>query len=332
MTVRNKQWLLTSRPTGAVTESNFKLAETEMPALQDGQMLIKVHYLSLDPYMRGRMEESKSYAAPQPLDAVMIGGTVGEVVESKNPKYQPGDMVVGMGGWQQYHVADGSGLMKVDTRHIPASVYLGTVGMPGVTAWYGLTQIGKPKPGETVVVSAASGAVGSVVGQLAKIYGCRAIGFAGGKAKCDYVVNELGFDACIDYKATGFQETFKAATPDGVDIVFENVGGEVFDASLARMNAFGRVAVCGLIAGYNGQDIAIKNARSILVNRLKIEGFIVAEHMELWPQALKELGTCVAQGKLKYRESIAQGIESAPRAFMGLLKGENFGKQLVKMT
>ena len=332
MSVRNKQWLLASRPKGTVEESNFRMVETEVPSVQDGQLLIKVHYLSLDPYMRGRMEESKSYAPPQPLNEVMIGGTVGEVVESRNAQYQPGDMVVGMGGWQQYYVSEGGGLMKVDTRHIPASAYLGSVGIPGVTAWYGLLQIGKPKAGETVVVSAASGAVGSVVGQLAKINGCRAVGIAGGKAKCEYVVNELGFDACIDYKADGFRDALKAATPDGIDIVFENVGGEVFDAALARMNAFGRIAVCGLIAGYNGQDIGLKNVRSILVNRLTIRGFIVAEHMEFWPQALKELGGYVAQGKLKYRESIAQGIESAPKAFMGLLKGENFGKQLVKMV
>ena len=332
MTMRNKQWLLASRPEGAVQESNFRLVEIDVPALKDGQLLIKVHYLSLDPYMRGRMDDTKSYAPPQPLNEVMIGGTVGEVVESRNAKYQSGDMVVGMGGWQQYYVSEGAGLMEVDTRHIPASVYLGTVGMPGVTAWYGLTQIGKPKAGETVVVSAASGAVGSVVGQLAKIHGCRAVGVAGGKAKCDYVVNELGFDACVDYKAASFVEDLKAATPDGIDIDFENVGGAVFDVVLARMNAFGRIAVCGLIAGYNNQDMALKNVRSILVNRLTVEGFIVSEHPEIWPQALKELGGYVAAGRLKYRESVAQGIESAPFAFMGLLKGENFGKQVVKMV
>jgi NADPH-dependent curcumin reductase CurA len=332
MSIRNRQWLLAQRPSGAVSEANFRLVEKEMPALQDGEVLVKVHYLSLDPYMRGRMEETKSYAAPQPLNQVMIGGTVGEVIESKNAKFQPGEMVVGFGGWQEYHVSDGSDLRKVDTRQIPASVYLGTVGMPGVTAWYGLNRIGKPKPGETVVVSAASGAVGSVVGQLAKVYGCRAVGIAGGKAKCDYVVNELGFDACVDYKSADFAEAFKAATAKGIDIVFENVGGAVFDAALARMNAFGRVALCGLIAGYNGEDIALRNVRSILVNRLTIEGFIVAEHMDLWPRALTELAGPVAQGKLKYRESIAQGIESVPQAFMGMLKGANFGKQLVKMV
>ena len=332
MAIRNKQWLLASRPSAWAAEANFKLTETDLPAVGDGQLTVKVHYLSLDPYMRGRMGEAKSYAPPQPLNEVMIGATVGEVIESKHAKYRPGDMVVGMGGWQQYYLSEGGGEMKVDVRAIPPSVYLGSVGMPGVTAWYGLNRIGKPGAGETVVVSAASGAVGSVVGQLAKLAGCRAVGIAGGKMKCDYVVDELNFDACVDYKAEGFRDQFKTATPDGIDIVFENVGGEVFDAALQRMNAFGRIAVCGLIAGYNGQDIGIRNVRSILTNRLSIEGFIVSEHMDIWPQALKELGGHVAERRIKYRESVAQGIESAPKAFIGLLKGENFGKQLVKMV
>ncbi len=219
----------------------------------------------------------------------------------------------------------------IDTRRVPASAYLGVLGMPGVTAWYGLFRIGKPAAGETVVVSAASGAVGSVVGQLAKIHGCRAVGFAGGPAKCAYVVDELGFDACIDYKSEGARAAFAAATPNGVDVVFENVGGAVFDMTLARMNTGGRVALCGLIAGYSGQDIAPRNIRSILVNRLTVTGFIVSDHMDLWPQALQDLGQHVASGALKYRESIATGIENAPKAFIGLLSGENFGKQLVKL-
>jgi NADPH-dependent curcumin reductase CurA len=323
--------VLVRRPEGRVDESNFKLTEASVPALQDGQALIKVQYLSLDPYMRGRMDDAVSYAAPQPIGAVMIGGTVGEVVESNTDKYRPGDLVVGMGGWQEYVVSDGGGLRKIDTSRVAASAYLGAVGMPGVTAWYGLLRIGKPKAGETVVVSAASGAVGSVVGQLARIHGCRAVGFAGGPAKCEYVATELGFDACIDYKSDGAREAFAAATPNGVDIVFENVGGAVFDMALARMNVSGRVALCGLIAGYSGQDIALRNVRSLLVNRLTVEGFIVSDHMDVWPDALQELGRHVASGTLKYRESIAIGIENAPRAFIGLLKGENFGKQLVKL-
>ena len=332
MSTRNKQWLLASRPNGPVDESNFSLVETVTPELQEGQLLVQIHYLSLDPYMRGRMDATKSYAPSQPLGAVMIGGTVGAVIESRNPSYRPGDVVVGMGGWQQFHVSDGNGLRKVDVRTVPESVYLGPLGMPGITAWYGLGQIGKPRAGETVVVSAASGAVGSVVGQLAKVAGCRAVGIAGGPAKCAHVVKELGFDACIDYKADGFRAAFDAATPDGVDVLFENVGGAVFDAALARMNAFGRVALCGLIAGYDGRDIAVRNVRAILVSRLTVQGFIVSEHLDLWPKAIQELGALLAGGKLKYHETVATGIESAPRAFIGLLRGENLGKQLVQVA
>jgi NADPH-dependent curcumin reductase len=328
---RNRQWVLASRPSGRADESNFRLIDAAVPALRDGQALIKVQYLSLDPYMRGRMDEAKSYAPPQKLDEVMVGGTVGEVVESRTDGLRPGDVVVGMGGWQEYFVTDSAGARVVDTRRVPASAYLGVLGMPGVTAWYGLLRIGRPKVGETVVVSAASGAVGSVVGQLAKIHGCRAVGFAGGPAKCAYVVDELGFDACVDYKADTVRAAFAAATPNGVDVVFENVGGAVFDMSLARMNVGGRIALCGLIAGYNGQDNALRNVRSILVNRLAVTGFIVTDHTSLWPEALQELGRHLASGAVKYRESIAMGIENAPKAFIGLLNGENFGKQLVKL-
>ena len=328
--------VLASRPQGAVTPDNFRLETADIPELQDGQVLVRNHFLSLDPYMRGRMNDSKSYAQPQPLDEVMIGGTVGVVEASKNPSFAVGDAVVGMFGWQEVGVSDGRGIQKVDTRHIPLSAYLGSVGMPGVTAWYGLNKIMHPKPGQTVAVSAASGAVGSVVGQLAKLKGCRAVGFAGGKDKCDYVVNELGFDACIDYKAAKdpkeLYKMLKEATPDGIDSYFENVGGAILDAVLSRMNAFGRIAMCGMIAGYDGQPLPLQNPQLILVSRLTIEGFIVSEHMDVWPEALRELGGFVAQGKLKFRESVAQGLASAPEAFMGLLKGKNFGKQLVKLV
>ena len=323
--------VLASRPSGEVQASNFRLETAEIPAIADGQILIRNHYLSLDPYMRGRMSDAKSYAEPQPLDATMIGGTVGQVVESKHPKFAAGDFVAGMFGWSEIGVSDGALLRKLDTTHIPLSAYLGPVGMPGMTAWFGFNQIMQPKAGETVVVSAASGAVGSVVGQLAKLRGCRAVGIAGGKDKCDYVVNELGFDACVDYKAGKLDADLAAATPDGVDAIFENVGGAVFDAALARTNAFARVALCGMIAGYNGEDVPIRNARVLLTNRLTVRGFIVSEHIELWPQGLGELGGLVATGKLKYRESIANGLAAAPEAFMGLLKGKNFGKQLVKL-
>ena len=335
----NKQILLDNRPSGEALASNFKLTSSETPALQDGQVLVQHHYLSLDPYMRGRMNDSKSYAAAQPLGQVMGGGTTGVVVESRNAKFAVGDKVVGMGGWQQYSVVDANAvgaLRKVDTTHIPLSAYLGSVGMPGVTAWYGLMKICEPKAGQTIAVSAASGAVGSVVGQLAKAKGCRVVGFAGGADKCKYVVDELGFDACIDYKAypdsKALYVALKEVTPDGIDGYFENVGGVILDVVLSRMNAFGRIALCGMIAGYNGAPVPITQPQLFLMSRLTMRGFIVSEHMEHWPEALKELGGLVATGKLKFRESIAQGIESAPEAFLGLLSGKNFGKQLVKLV
>jgi hypothetical protein len=334
----NHQWLLASRPQGEPTPANFRLVEVAVPELSEGQVLVRHHYLSLDPYMRGRMNEGKSYAAAQALDQVMIGGTAGEVVASRNAHFAVGDRVVGMGGWQEYAIVDASQrgvLQKVDTTHIPLAAYLGAVGMPGVTAWVGLTQIIAPKAGETVVVSAAAGAVGSAVGQLAKVRGCRAVGLAGGPDKCRYVTEVLGFDACIDYKQhpdlKSLSRALKDACPDGIDGHFENVGGLILDAVMLRSNAFARIAVCGMIAGYNGQPLPMANPALILVNRMKVQGFIVSEHMPLWPQALKELGTLMAAGKLKYRETIAQGLASAPEAFIGLLKGKNFGKQLVKL-
>jgi NADPH-dependent curcumin reductase CurA len=335
----NRQILLQSRPAGKPGADNFLLVETPLPELADGQVLVRHHWLSLDPYMRGRMNEGKSYAQPQPLGEVMIGGTAGEVVASRNPAFAVGDKVVGMGGWQEYSIvsAEQRGvLQKVDATHVPLSAYLGPVGMPGVTGWYGLTQIIAPKAGETVVVSAASGAVGSVVGQLAKARGCRAVGIAGGPDKCAWVSGELGFDACIDYKAhrdpKSLAQALKAACPDGIDGYFENVGGVILDAVMLRMNAFGRIAMCGMISGYNGEPIPMANPALILVSRLKVQGFIVSEHMALWPQALKELGQGVASGRIRYRESIAEGIASAPEAFLGLLEGRNFGKQLVKLA
>ena len=334
----NRQILLDNRPEAEATASNFKLVTSETPPLQDGQVLVRHHYLSLDPYMRGRMSDSKSYAEPQPLGEVMLGGTVGEVIESKHPKFSAGDQVAGMGGWQEYSVVNASQpgmLRKVSTEHVPLSYYLGSVGMPGVTAWYGLTQIIAPKTGETVVISAATGAVGSTFAALAKERGCRVVGIAGGPEKCKYAVEELHFDACIDYRqhpdVKSLSKALKEACPDGIDGYFENVGGYILDAVLLRTNAFARIAVCGMIAGYDGQPLPLENPSLILINRLKVEGFIVSEHMEVWGEALQELGTLVAQGKLKPRETIAQGIESAPEAFLGLLRGKNFGKQLVKL-
>jgi NADPH-dependent curcumin reductase CurA len=331
MTEVNHQILLVSRPHGVASADNFKLVETPLQPLTDGHVRVRNHYLSLDPYMRGRMNDSKSYATPQPLNEVMIGGTAGEVVESKNPKFAVGDKVVGLFGWQEYGTSDGKGLQKVDTTHVPLSAFLGPVGMPGVTAWYGLNRIIAPKAGDTVVVSAASGAVGSVVGQLAKLAGCHAVGIAGGAEKCRYVVETLGFDACVDYKGGNLYEDLKAATPEGVDGYFENVGGEVLDATLSRMNAFGRIAVCGMIANFDREPLPLKRPGLILVQRLLVQGFIVTEHLDVWPEALAQLGTLVAQKKLQYRESVAEGLENAPEAFLGMLRGKNFGKQLVKL-
>ena len=340
--MKNHRIVLAARPTGEATTEHFRLEPVDVPPVPDGHVLVRVHYLSLDPYMRMRMNDGKSYAAPVAVGEVMVGATVGEVLESRHEGYAVGDRVVCGGGWQELAVVDARapGVMrKVDAdsaKHgIPLSAYLGAVGMPGVTAWVGLNHFIEPKAGETIVVDAASGAVGSAVGQLAKAKGCRVVGLAGGADKCAYVAGELGFDACIDYKAhrdfASLAAALDAAAPKGVDGLFENVGGLILDVVLSRMNVFGRVALCGLISGYEGEPLAIHNARLLLTQRLKLQGFIVSEHMAVWPEALKELGTLVATGKLRARESIAQGIEAAPQAFLGLLKGRNFGKQLVKL-
>ena len=335
---RNRQILLDNRPAGQATEHNFRLVSCETPALQDGQLLVRNNYLSLDPYMRGRMNDAKSYAAPQPLGQVMVGVTAGEVVESRNTAFQLGDKVVGRGGWQEYSVMDtapASGLRKVDTGRIPLNVYLGAMGMPGITAWIGLVKICEPKLGETVVVSAAAGAVGSAVAVLSRVRACHTVGIAGGADKCRYGVEELGLDACVDYKrhadAASLSRALMQACPRGVDCYFENVGGMVQDAVLPLMNPHGRIAVCGMVAGYDGALIPMANPQLILNSRLTLRGFTVGERTELWPEALGELGTLVASGKLRPRETIAQGIAAAPQAFLGMLKGHNFGKQLVQL-
>ncbi|HWZ42193.1 MAG TPA: NADP-dependent oxidoreductase [Candidatus Saccharimonadales bacterium] len=328
----NTQIVLASRPQGWVKESDFRIQQAPLPAASGGQVLLKTLYLSLDPYMRGRMNEVASYAANVQIGEVMVGETISEVVESSNPGFQPGDTVSARAGWQSYALSDGTGLRKVDTRRVPATAHLGAVGMPGVTAWYGLLKIGGPKEGETVVVSAASGAVGGVVGQIAKLKGCRVVGVAGGAAKCDYVVKELGFDACIDHRAEGLVKALAAATPKGIDVYFENVGGAVLDAVLARCNPFARIPVCGMIADYNATDrYGVKNLISAVGNRLKFQGFIVSDHMGIWPEALGQLAQWVGEGKIKYRETVVPGLENAPNAFVGLFKGENFGKLVVKV-
>jgi NADPH-dependent curcumin reductase CurA len=330
---QNRQILLASRPVGFPTEANFKLVETSVPQPTDGQFLVRNHWLSLDPYMRGRMDAVKSYAKYVELGEVMTGGTVGEVVASRHPQFTVEEFVTGALGWQEYALSDGTGVRKVEPKRAPLSYSLGVLGMPGVTAWVGLLDIAQPKAGETVLVSAASGAVGSVVGQLAKIKGCRAVGIAGGAAKCDYVVRELGFDGCVDYKRRALHEDLKNALPEGADVYFENVGGETLDTALRHMRPFGRIAVCGLISQYSAtEQYGVRNIRSILVNRIRMQGFIVSDRMQLWPQALAELADHVAAGRIRYRESVAQGLENAPRAFLGMLRGENFGKQLVRLT
>ena len=330
--MRNLQVVLASRPQGPVTEKNFRLVESAIPSPNQGQVLVRNLYLSLDPYMRMRMNDGKSYAPPVQLGEVMIGGTIGEVIESKDPRFSKGDVVGGRAGWQLFATADASTLRKVDTRGAPLSTALGVVGMPGVTAWYGLLGIGAPRPGETVVVSAASGAVGSVVGQIARLKGCRAVGIAGGAVKCGYVVSELGFDACVDYKSEMFATRLREATPDGIDIYFENVGGRVLDTVLPLLNAFARIPFCGYVSEYdNSASHGVQHLRSLLVSRARLQGFIISEHLDIWDEALAELSDWLVAGKLRYHETISHGLESAPAAFIGMLKGQNLGKQLVKL-
>jgi NADPH-dependent curcumin reductase len=328
--MENQRIVLASRPQGWVTPQNFELQRTEMPRVNDGEVLVKNLWLSLDPYMRGRIDERKSYVKGVDIGEVMVGQTVGEVVESKHPKLKPGDKVLTQLGWQLY------GATKEATKvpeGAPLSYYLGMLGMPGLTAYFGLKELGQPKPGETVVVSAASGAVGSVVGQLAKIWGCRAIGIAGGAEKCAYVKDELGFDECVDYKSKDLREALKQACPDGIAVYFDNVGGEILDTALARMKLFGRVVVCGTISDYNATDpYRVRNWRAILVNRLKVQGMIVFDWKERYGEALKALAGYHAAGRLKTRESVVEGLANAPQGLIGLLKGANFGKQLVKLA
>jgi NADPH-dependent curcumin reductase len=327
----NLQILLDHRPAGKVSPANFRLVETPVPAPGPGDVLVRHKFLSLDPYMRGRLSDAKSYAAPQEVGAVMQGGAVGIVEASNNAQFKAGDSVVGMGGWQRFSLSDGRDLRVVDAKAIAIQTYLGPLGMPGVTAWYGLNKIIAPKAGETLLVSAATGAVGSVVGQLAKESGAHAIGIAGGPEKCAYAVGELGYAACVDHKSLKFAEELKAALPNGVDGLFENVGGEPFLQALRRLNNFARVAVCGLIASYEGEPTILPDMRVFLVKRIKVEGFIVSDHLNLWPQAISELARLAAAKRLKWRETIRDGLESAPQALVDLLHGENFGKMLIRV-
>jgi NADPH-dependent curcumin reductase CurA len=330
--------VLASRPVGEPKASDFRLEEFPVPQPGPGQMLLRTKWLSLDPYMRGRMSDAPSYAKPVGIDEVMEAGTVSEVAASNNDKYQTGDIVLSRVGWQTHALSDGSGLRKLDPKLAPVSTALGVLGMPGMTAYSGLLVIGQPKAGETVVVSAASGAVGSAVGQIAKVKGARAVGIAGGAEKCRYVKEELGFDACVDHRAADFAERLQDACPKGIDVYFENVGSPVWDAVFPLLNTFARVPVCGLIAQYNmtelpgGPNRVPQLFRAILTKRMTIRGFIVTDFAAHYNDFIRDMPQWVKEGRIKYREDVAVGLENAPAAFMGMLKGKNFGKQLVRIA
>jgi NADPH-dependent curcumin reductase CurA len=333
----NRKIVLASRPEGAPQPSNFRLEQSPAPEPRDGQVLLRTLWLSLDPYMRGRMSAARSYAKPVEVGDPMVGGTVNEVVASKHPGFKPGDIVLGYAGWQDYAVSDGSGLRKLDARRAPVSTALGVLGMPGMTAYTGLLTIGQPKGGETVAVAAATGPVGSLVGQIAKIKGCRAVGIAGGQEKCRYLVDELGFDAAVDHRSKNFPDELRQACPKGIDVYFENVGGAVWDAVSALLNDFARIPVCGLIAQYNmtelpgGPDRTPQLFRQVLTKRLTIRGFIVSDFASQAEAFGRDVSTWLQEGKIKYKEDVVEGLENAPQAFLGLLQGKNFGKLLVRV-
>jgi NADPH-dependent curcumin reductase CurA len=334
----NRRIVLAERPRGRPGPENFRLEEVPVPEPGPGQLLSRTIYLSLDPYMRGRMNDAPSYTPPVAIDQVMTGGTVGQVVKSNIEGIAPGAFVTGNGGWQDFFVFKAGEVRKVDPAQAPISTALGVLGMPGMTAYTGLHEIGRPQAGETLVVAAASGAVGAVVGQIAKIRGCRVVGIAGSRAKCDYVVNDLGFDACLDHRAENLADALAKACPNGIDVYWENVGGQVFEAVLPLLNRFARIPVCGLIAWYNatepppGPDRTPLLFRSILTKRLTIRGFIVWDFNALEEQFRREVGQWVREGRLRYREDVRDGLEQAPQAFMGLLEGGNFGKLLIRVA
>jgi NADPH-dependent curcumin reductase len=330
---QNRQILLKSRPVGMPRLENFEMVELPAPEPGEGEVLTRTLFLSLDPYMRGRMNETKSYAAPVPIGGVMGGETVGEVVASRPPGFTVGDIVVGFGNWQDYAVLPAKSLRKLEPALAPVSTALGVLGMPGHSAYVGLLDIGQPKAGETVVVSAASGAVGSVVGQIAKIKGCRVVGIAGGNAKCRYVTNELGFDVCVDHRAPDFAVALAQACSNGIDVDFENVGGAVLQAIWPLLNNFARVVVCGLIAHYNDATPASgPDFRYVLAKRLTVRGFIIIDHSPRFSDFLRDVSAWLREGRIKYREDVVDGLEHAPEAFIGLLQGRNFGKQIIRVV
>jgi NADPH-dependent curcumin reductase CurA len=335
--VENVKITLASRPPGAPVPDNFRLERAAVPEPGEGELLLQILYLSLDPYMRGRMDDAKSYSAPVALGGVMEGGTVARVVSSRNSNFAPGDIVLSHSGWQLYATSSGDGLRKLDPAKAPVTTALGVLGMPGFTAYAGLRNIGKPKPGETVVVAAASGAVGSVVGQIAKLRGARAVGIAGGPEKCAFVRDELGFDVAIDHHTKDFGAQLAAACPDGIDVYFENVGGAVAEAVFPLLNDFARIPVCGLIAHYNnepaeGLDRLPGFMRAVLRKSLTVRGFIQREFVDQRPDFLAEASAWIADGRLKFREDIVDGLENAPEAFIGLLQGKNFGKLIIHVS
>lgn len=328
----NRQIVLRSRPVGMPKPADFGLIETPVPQPKDGEVLCRTIYLSLDPYMRGRISGARSYAQSVELGQVIVGGTVGQVLESRCVGLAAGDIVQGYDGWQSHAVSKGTGLRKLDPKQAPISTALGVLGMPGMTAYVGLLDIGQPRAGETVVVSAASGAVGSAVGQIARIKGARAVGIAGSQDKCDYVVRELGFDACVNYKTGDLPAALRAACPGGIDVYFENVGGEVLRAVMTLLNQNARIPLCGLISEYNATEATPgPNLRPLLFNRVLIKGFIVSDHLARMGEFLKDCGGWVREGRLKYREDVVAGLDLAPEAFIGLLQGKNFGKLLVRV-
>jgi len=333
MTALNTQIVMKRHPAGMVSEEDFSVVQAPLPALQDGQALVRNLFLSLDPYMRPRMDPLRSYVEPLKPGELMPGGTVGEVVESRDPGLPAGTRVAATLGWQTHGVVTKGTVRVLDPSLSQPSAALSVLGMTGVTAHYGVVKLGQPKPGETFVVTAASGAVGGVAGQIAKLKGCRVVGIAGGPEKCRYVVEELGFDACVDYRAPDFEAQLEAATPDYVDVLFENVGGPVMDAVLQRINDHARIALCGNISQYNADEpYGLKGMRQLLMHRVTAYGFVIADHRDYWPTALAELSAWYAEGKLRFREDVAEGLSNAPAAFIRMLTGRNFGKQLVRIA
>lgn len=334
----NRRIVLAQRPKGEPTPADFRLEEAPIPELKDGEILMQTTYLSLDPYMRGRMSEGPSYAANTGLNDVMIGGTVSRIAASRNPKFKEGDLVSSFSGWQEYQVSNGNGISKLDPRIPKPSYALGVLGMPGLTAYVGFLDLGQPKAGETLVVAAATGAVGSVVGQIAKIKGLRAVGIAGGKEKCDYAVKELGFDACIDHRDPNMPALLRAACPKGIDVYFENVGGAVWDAVMPLLNTYARVPLCGLISQYNatsppaGPDRSSQLMATFLIKQVKVQGFIISTYYNRQAAFIEDVSKWMQEGRIKYREDITKGLQNAPQAFMGLFKGSNFGKLLVEVS